>query len=238
MTPHPDDAEYGAGGLLAALGANSEHDAHIVCFTPWSEFTAVGHPNGGPGDTRLAEAAEAAHLLGVGCEALPPRSLVDGTSAVGDIVDVFHRLRPDVVLTVDPDDEHPFHRRVSEWVQDAVFSAQLPSAGGRALDAPPQLVLMEAYTTRRFEPDFLVDVTDWFPQARRALLVHRLGLRTTPGLEYQMRVTHQMWGCRAAVPFAEGFRIRHQFGQDWAPRRMALFGLLADLQRREAEVAG
>jgi LmbE family N-acetylglucosaminyl deacetylase len=239
VSPHPDDAEYGAGGLLAAIGASGAHDAHVVCFTPWPELgLAGGAAPGDRADRRLVEATEAARLLGVQCVTLPPRSVLDGTSAVQDIIDVFQRLRPDVVLTVDPDDSHPFHHRVSQWVQDAVFLSQLPS-DGQSLPEPPQLLLMEAYTTRRFDPDVVVDVTAWFPLARRALLAHRTGVRITPGLEYQMRVIHQMHGCRAAVPFAEGFRLQHHFGQDWAPRRAALFGLLADVQNRTVvEVAG
>lgn len=242
VSPHPDDAEYGAGGLLAAIGASPDHDAHILCFPPQAELSAPDATNGHVGsardDGRLGEAAEAARLLGVHCEAFRPRSLLDGAAALGDIVDALQRLRPDVVVTVDPDDAHPFHRQVARWVEDAVFLAQLPSGDGPVLPAPPQLLLMEAYTTRRFEPDVLVDVTEWFPTARRALLTHRTGVRITPGLEYQMRVSRQRHGCRAAVPFAEGFRLQHQFGQDWVASRMALFRFLAELDHQKVGAAG
>jgi LmbE family N-acetylglucosaminyl deacetylase len=230
VAPHPDDAEYGAGGLLAGL-TGAGVSATVACFTPGPEF-GIDPVDEEISHRRTAEAERAAELLGVSVHWLPRRRIEDMAEGVQDVVAAIRAARPEVVVTVDPDDLHPFHAEVARWTERAVFCSALATVGpgpDLALPYPPQLWYIEAYTTRLFVPDHYVDVTPWFTLARRALLAHETGVAITPGLEHQMRASHLRSGCAAAVPYAEGVRLATGYGQQWSRPRSGALGLLARL---------
>lgn len=232
VTPHPDDAEYGCGGLIAGLVAVGI-PVVVVGFTPSGELPGEG---GAPADAavRMAEGDRAAVTLGVTCRWLPARHIGESLAGTGDLVAVLRTVRPDVVITVDEDDSHPFHRAVAQWTVQAVFCSALASVDiedSQPLPWPPQLLFMEAFTSRRFLPDHLVNVTPWFALARRALLQHETGTAITPGLEHQMRSTHMLHGCAAAVPFAEGFKFASGYAQRWARARTRTLEMLVAVDR-------
>jgi LmbE family N-acetylglucosaminyl deacetylase len=232
--PHPDDAEYGAGGLIAACNRSTGATADIACFAGAPE-TDAGETRSEWDRVRAQEAADAAALLGAELLTLPACGLADGPAAIHALVRVLRARRPDLVVTVPPEDSHPFHRSVSQWTQEAVFAATSATYAGKASGdpqpAPAQLWFMDSYSAPQPEPTYLVDVTRWFTTARRALLAHETGLRVTPGLDYQMRARHSQLGCLGSVPLAEGFTQAPGFGQAWVARRMPAFELLVDLHR-------
>lgn len=217
--PHPDDVEYGCGGLLAGLD-RERFEPHVAVFPP------VGRDGGALHGTalRVQEAREAAAVLGAAFHELPALAATDRSGAVEALTSHFADLRPDVVITVDPDDAHPWHALVADAVREAVFIAQTPEEAGPGI--PAQLLHMAAYTTVDFRPDFYVDVSQAFPTAWKALRRHVAGLAVTPALGHQMRLVHQTAGCRASAELAEGFRLSHDFGQDWCAGRSLLFRLL------------
>jgi LmbE family N-acetylglucosaminyl deacetylase len=228
VSPHPDDAEYGVGGILAGLALLPEVSTAIAVFELSPE---MGDPAGygAMAEARRSEAAEAAAILGATPHWVGP--------GVEPLVRLLRTLRADLVLTVEPDDVHPHHRQVTRWVEDAVFLSTLFSAEAGPsppLAQPPQLAYMESFSTRGFKPDLFVDVSPWFVTARQALLAHRTGTRVCPGLEHQMRAVHARNGAAAAVPYAEGLRLARGYGQDWAGRRAWLFEILVDLFRKAA----
>ena len=221
--PHPDDIEYGCGGLLAGL----DHDlaeAHAAVFPPAGRDGEVLDE----AEPRMREARDAARMLGARFHDLPAIATADLERAVEALTDLLVELGPDVVVTVDPDDSHPWHALVARAVRRAVFAAQAPETGsGPAV--PAQLLHMAAYTTVDFQPDVYVDVGRAFPTAWKALRRHTTGLAVTPALGHQMRLVHQLAGCRASVELAEGFALSHDFGQDWCAGRSQLFRLLEGL---------
>lgn len=124
---HPDDVEIGCGGTLASL-ARQGYRVGIVDLTD-------GEPTpGSPGpEVRLAEAAEAARILGVHQRVtlpLPNRRLFDDFESRVALAKVFRRFRPKIVLgigaktpTASPDhwqamqitDAAVFYSRLSKW---------------------------------------------------------------------------------------------------------------------------
>ena len=92
---HPDDVEIACGGTLARL-TRKGYKVGIVDLTD-------GEPTpGSPGpDVRLAEAEQAAQILGVVTRInlnLPNRRLFDGFEARVALAKVFRRLKPKVVV--------------------------------------------------------------------------------------------------------------------------------------------
>jgi bacillithiol biosynthesis deacetylase BshB1 len=124
---HPDDVEIACGGTLAQL-IRQGYRVGIVDLTD-------GEPTpGSPGpETRLAEAAEAARILGVSVRHtldLPNRRLLDSHEARLALAKVFRRYRPSVVMGLagktplaSPDhyqavqitDAAVFYSRLSKW---------------------------------------------------------------------------------------------------------------------------
>ena len=130
---HPDDVEIACGGTLAKL-VRQGYRVGIVDLTD-------GEPTpGSPGpEVRLAEAAEAARILGVHVRetlTLPNRRLFDCYEARVALAKVFRRYRPKVVLGMacktplaSPDhwqamqitDAAVFYSRLSKWDEQFEF---------------------------------------------------------------------------------------------------------------------
>ncbi len=134
VAPHPDDAEFMAGSVLAhwhSLGAT----IHFLLVT--DGISGSRDPNQTPDQLaaiRRAEQIAAARVLG--CEDVQflgyPDGRVEPTLQLRwDIARTIRRVKPDVVLTMDPSFRfsenyinHPDHRAVA----DATLAAIMPTA--------------------------------------------------------------------------------------------------------------
>ena len=128
---HPDDESYRAGGTLALL-AQKGVQVWVLCATRGE----LGIPDLGPEETgaiRQTEMECACRALGIN----PPLFLDyrDGTlaqaeeeRAVGQVVQVIRKLRPEVLLTWPPSgvSGHPDHVAVSKWTDKAIQQAADP----------------------------------------------------------------------------------------------------------------
>lgn len=124
---HPDDVEIACGGTLAKL-VRQGYRVGIVDLTDGEPTPASPGP-----EVRLAEAAEAADILGVHVREnlnLPNRRLFDGFEERVALAKVFRRYRPKIVLgiaektpTASPDhwqamqitDAAVFYSRLTKW---------------------------------------------------------------------------------------------------------------------------
>lgn len=151
---HPDDVELGCGGTLALL-ARAGRSVGILDLTR-GEAGTRGTP-----ETRAAEAAESARILGArfrdGLD-LGDGNLRTDRAAELEVVEVIRRRRPRLVFAPLPNDRHPDHVRAGRLVTDAAFYAGLRALEtGRAPHRPQQVVYFPS--TFLAEPTFLVDVT-------------------------------------------------------------------------------
>ena len=163
---HPDDVEFGCGGLLAKWAAGGCIVHHLVC-TDGSKGTR--EPNADVvalAARREEEQREAARRLS-GAQAGETRFLrrADGELVVdaetrGEVARVIRELRPAVVLGHDPWKRyrlHPDHRNAGLLVCDAVVAARDPHFH-RDHELPPHrpdhLLLWEAD-----EPNHVEDVS-------------------------------------------------------------------------------
>ncbi len=121
---HPDDVEIGCGGWLAKL-VHQGYRVGIVDLTN-------GEPTpGSPGaDVRLAEAAEAARILGVHHRELlnlPNRCLFDGFGPRIALARVFRTYRPKLVIGIADRTPmaSPDHWQARQIIDAAVFYSRL-----------------------------------------------------------------------------------------------------------------
>jgi LmbE family N-acetylglucosaminyl deacetylase len=129
---HPDDIEFGCGGVIAA----ETHAGRPVHFVVCSRGEAGS--NGTPRQ-RTAEAKKAAKILGATIEFIEldgdAHLAVKAAHAVR-LAGIIRRRRPGLVLAPTPEpNQHPDHHRLGQLVRDA---ARLARYGGlRELKARP-----------------------------------------------------------------------------------------------------
>ena len=121
---HPDDIEFGCGGVIAREAQAGRPVHFVVC----SRGEAGSH---GPPAVRTAEAKKAAQLLGATIEFIT----LDGdahlevkTKHALKLAGIIRRVQPDIVLAPTLEqNQHPDHYRLAQLVRDA---ARLARYGG------------------------------------------------------------------------------------------------------------
>ena len=121
---HPDDIEFGCGGVIACETRTGRAAHFVVC----SRGEAATH---GTPAQRTAEAKKSAALLGATVEFIE----LDGDAHLEvrvahaiKLAGILRRIRPDLVLAPSPvENQHPDHSRLGQLVRDA---ARLARYGG------------------------------------------------------------------------------------------------------------
>ncbi len=158
---HPDDIEFGCGGVIAQETLTGRPAHFVVCSR--GEAGTHGQP-----EQRVAEARRAATLLGATIEFVE----FDGDSHLEvraahaiTLAGVLRRVRPGIVLAPSPaENQHPDHSRLGRLVCDA---ARLACFGGlrELTSSPPHRIshLLFYAVTHEAEPDnispVLIDIS-------------------------------------------------------------------------------
>jgi LmbE family N-acetylglucosaminyl deacetylase len=221
---HPDDIEFGCGGVVARE-TQAGRPAHLVVCSR-GESASHGTPA-----VRLREAKRAAALLGATLEFIE----LDGDGLLEPkprhsvaLAAIIRRVRPGVVLAPSLEgNQHPDHPRLGIVVRDAVRLARF--GGLRKLQARPSHAigaLLYYAVTHEAEPEgevpVLIDISEpkvidaWTASMRAH--ASQLRSRDYPGLQLARARVH---GQRAGVAFA----------QPLYPNDPLVFGSLGDLGR-------
>jgi LmbE family N-acetylglucosaminyl deacetylase len=159
---HPDDIEFGCGGVIARETSAGRAAHFIVCSR--GEAATHGQP-----DERVAEAQRAAALLGATIEFVA----LDGdahlevrTAHAITLAAVLRRVRPAVVLAPSlVENQHPDHPRLGRIVCDAARLARFGGVAELREWAPHSIRQLLFYAlTRESEPHdispVLIDVSE------------------------------------------------------------------------------
>lgn len=186
---HPDDVEFGCGGLLAKWAADGCTIHHLVCTDGSKGTWDASADLAALAVRRQGEQREAARRL---AGATPERAgevrflgHVDGELASGltersEVARVIRELRPQVVLGHDPWKRyrlHPDHRHAGLLACEGVVAARDPHfypEHGLAHHRPEALLLWEADA-----PDHVEDVTSQVDTKLDALLAHESQFEST-----------------------------------------------------------
>jgi len=215
ISPHPDDAEFGAAGTVATWTRTGKQVIYVVCTNGDKGST---NPDLKPEQLvplRKKEQLAAAEILGVR-EVLfmgyPDQCLEDTPQFRKDIVRMIRTYRPRTVVTVDPYRRyvwHRDHRITGQVVLDAVY----PFARNRL--AYPDL-LEEGLEPHKVddllfwaaeESNYRSDITDTFDLKLAALRCHasQLGELEMPALEKRLRERCRTMAEGEAFELAEAF---------------------------------
>jgi LmbE family N-acetylglucosaminyl deacetylase len=203
VSPHADDAEFGAAGTVARWISESKKVVYVVC-TDGSKGT--DDRNMKPetlAEIRKAEQKEAAKVLGVDEIAFlryADQGLEDSSEFRKDLVREIRKHRPEVVVTTDPYRRyiwHRDHRITGQVVLDAVF----PCARNHL--AFPDLLEdgLEPHTVKEIlfwgaeDINYRSDISDTFELKVAALRCHKSQIEqpnSPDWIEWLRRVNRKM----------------------------------------------
>lgn len=213
---HPDDPDVSCGGTLARW-AKQGADVHVLIVTSGDKGTT--DPDVEPAalaEQRLAEAGEAAAVLGLAGQHVlgyPDGELVDDLRIRSELVTWIRRLTPDTVLCPDPTavffGEDYFNHRDHRVVGFAALDALAPAASLPHYfpEAGPAHHADCALLSGTLEPTVWVDVTDTIDAKVAAVACHRSQFAGDgEWARDAVRRRAEEDGRRAGVAYAEGFR--------------------------------
>ena len=215
VTPHPDDAESGAGGTIAKLCRQGMEVVLVVCTNGDKGSNDREMSPKRLAQIREKEQLESAKVLGLADVVFlryPDQGLEEGDEFREDIVRLIRERRPDLVITIDSGNRYIRHRdhfNCFRVVLDAVFPyARDHMAYPQHLEAglEPHNV-PEVWLFRPSEPDLYIDITDTFDIKYEALYKHasQVGERSWEREESARNRASEV-GKKIGVQFAEQFR--------------------------------
>lgn len=218
---HPDDLDWSCAGT-AAMWARAGKEVYYVLTT--SGESGEDHQRGlvlAPSEMaeiREAEQRLAAAVLGVK-EVLflrQPDGRLEPSLAFRDqIVNVLRRLKPHIVISMDPSHwsfdnfylYHPDHRATALAVYDAIY----PAAGTATYTPTPDPGLpphkvQEVFFSASAQPNIHVDISDTLELKVQALTSHRSQLKDPGALARIIREHAAKNGEKVGCRYAELFR--------------------------------
>jgi LmbE family N-acetylglucosaminyl deacetylase len=214
IAAHPDDPEFGCAGTVLKWAQAGRHITYVLIT---SGDKGSHDPELRPGQLaarREGEQRAAAADLGVQEVVFMhrPDGLLENTLDLRrELVDLIRRLRPDIVLTIDPWRHyqlHPDHRAAGQAALDAAWSAR------EWYIFPEQLVEgVEPWSARQVylfwtdNPDYWEDISCCLDQRIAALMRHVSQVGTEPEkLAERVRQWAQKAGEKPGYAAAEAFR--------------------------------
>jgi N-acetylglucosamine malate deacetylase 1 len=202
---HPDDIEFGCGGVIA----NEAHAGRKVHFVICSRGEAGTY---GTPEKRVAEANKSAELLGATIEFIE----LDGDAHLElraahatNLAEIIRRVCPGTVLAPSPEEnQHPDHGRLGKLVRDA---ARLARFGGlKELRGPPPHSIKQLFfyaVTPEAEPTditpILIDISapEFVTAWTAAMKVHATQVSARNYIELQL-IRARLLGARTGVDHA------------------------------------
>jgi len=185
---HPDDIEFGCGGIVAQEGRSGRPVHMIVCSR--GEAGTVGTP-----EIREAESRNAATILGANLEFIEldgDARLRSSAAHAISLAGAIRRIRPGVVIAPSlSENQHPDHAQLGRLVRDA---ARLARFGGipELKTLPPHSIRSLFYYALSLEAEpsdlspLLYDVSDSLAAWVAAMEAHASQVRAKPYVEMQL----------------------------------------------------
>lgn len=218
IVAHPDDADFLCGGTIAKLARDRKRIWYVLATSGDKGTSDRSIPPHELAVRREVEQRNAARELGAkGCVFLGyPDGFIENTAELrGDLVRVIRRFRPELIITWDGY-RHGFNHRDHRTVGQATLDAVFPLARDH-LAYPEHLTeerlephrVEEVWLAGSDEPDYYIDVGDFFHQRLRAIACHisQVGdLTANEEFIDRMRERGREVGRKVGIEYAEAFR--------------------------------
>jgi len=216
---HPDDAELSCSGTLL-LHQSRGKKIGIVDLTR-GEMGTRGTP-----ETRQQEADAASKVLKL--DARENLGFADCFFRDDDthrikVIAAIRKYQPEIVLANAVKDRHPDHGRAAQLVAESCFHAGLVKVN-TDVDGKPQSAwkikaLYHYIQDRNYNPDFVIDISDWMDKKMEAILCYKSQFYNPDSKEPETPLTSRRFlevavqnrnaelGRSVGVTFAEGFTV-------------------------------
>lgn len=219
IAAHPDDLDFGAGGTMAQF-AEQGAAVHYLILTDGSsgseDITMTPERL-----TKLREEEQRAATKAIGGKSVTFLAYPDGQLEVTmalkrDVVKVIRRIRPDVVVTMDPSVlystsrgmiNHPDHRAAGQTALDCVFPLardhmSFPELYAEGYEPHKTKTIL---LTNFNEANFYVDTSKTFSKKINALKAHASQVGDIDQIQERMEQWGETVGEKAGYELAEGF---------------------------------
>ena len=216
VTPHPDDAESGAGASIARWTKEGKKVVLVVCTDGRNGTSDRSVKPEDLAATREKEQREAAEVLGISEVVFlrfPDQTLDDTSDFREKLVRQIRIHRPEVVVTVDPNRKYIRHRD-HHWCGRVTLDAVFPYA--RDYLAYPEHAEegLEPHKVREVllwgsdEPDLILDATDTFDIKMKALYKHASQVgEPNAAREERAKARYGTIGKKIGTDLAEQFKL-------------------------------
>jgi N-acetylglucosamine malate deacetylase 1 len=216
---HPDDVELGCSGTIIKE-IQQGRKVGIIDLTQGELGTR------GTVETRYAEAAAAAAILGV--QVRENLKMRDGFFQHDEahlrlLIQAIRTYRPSIVLANAPEDRHPDHGRAAKLIQDACFLSGLMrietvDQSGQVQDRWRPAYVLHYIQDRLLEPDVVIDISSVFEQRMQSIQAYGTQFFnptdtvevpqtyiSSPAFYEGVIARARMMGKRIGVAYGEGF---------------------------------
>lgn len=202
---HPDDIEFGCGGILLQEGFREVRIELVVCSRGESGT------NGTP-EVRTKEAEAAAALMGAGIrfQEMEGDGLIQASKENAlALARIIRERRPRLLLAPTwIENQHPDHVAVAKLAREAARLARYGGLG--ALEAVPawtvDAVLHYAISPSgepHLPPHYLVDISNARDRWEKLMQCHASQMKTRNYLDLQV-ARARVWGLQAGIEYAQG----------------------------------
>ena len=223
IAAHPDDAELGCSGTIAAHVAKG-YKVGIVDLTQ-GEMGTRGTP-----ETRLQEAEEAGRILGLSVRenmGFKDVFFKDDELHQMELIKVIRKYQPDVVLANAIADRHPDHGKASSLASHACFMSglrKIETEFNGTLQLPWRPKSVYHYIQNNFiEPDFIFDISDFWDIKISSILAFKSQFYNATSTEPASFISDPEFlpfiesrarelGHRILATYGEGFTIERSVG--------------------------
>ncbi|SFN90070.1 bacillithiol biosynthesis deacetylase BshB1 [Algoriphagus ornithinivorans] len=221
IAAHPDDAELGCSGTIAAHIAKG-YKVGIVDLTA-GEMGTRGTP-----ELRIEEANKAAEILGLFArENMGFKDIFfqDNQEHQLELIKIIRKYQPDIVLANAVTDRHPDHGKGSDLATNSCFMSGLrrieTELDGKAQQAWRPKFVYHYIQNNYIEPDFVVDITDFWDTKVESILAFQSQFHDPNSQEPESFISNPDF-----LPFVEararemGHRIMTTYGEGFTVERM------------------
>jgi len=221
---HPDDVELSCGGTILSTIAMGKK-VGILDLTRGELGTR------GNAESRTAEAAEAARILGVSLRS--NAEMEDGFFANDaghqrTLISYIRAHRPEIILCNAEEDRHPDHGRAASLTEEANFLAGLPKIltrgeNGRIQEEWRARLVLHYIQDRWIKPDIIMDISPYFETKMKAILAFKSQFYNPDSQEPQTYISSpafldyiksrcQEYGRACGYLYGEGYTCRKMLG--------------------------
>jgi N-acetylglucosamine malate deacetylase 1 len=225
LAAHPDDAELGCGGTIAKHVAMG-HAVGVIDFTRGELGTR------GTAETRDQEAKDSASILGLAVREnlnLKDGYFLNDEHHQKEVIRILRKYQPEIVLANAIYDRHPDHGKGASLAFDSCFYSGLnkitTTDAGISQQAWRPKHLYHYIQSQLIQPDFIVDVTDFWQTKMKAIRAFKTQFYDANSQEPETYISNPAFmdlqearghefGHAIGARYGEGFTVRRVIGVD------------------------